>query len=69
MKNVCLNCEAENDMSSKYCSICGYKLIIIENQNITTEVDHKIASKPEKKWNWKAALGFMVAFTSMFFIA
>jgi len=68
MKNVCSNCEAENEMSSKYCSICGYKLPIVENHTIGTEIEQKKISTPEKKWNWKAALGFIVAFIAMFFI-
>jgi zinc-ribbon domain len=29
--NTCTNCEAENNVTAKYCSICGFKLAAINN--------------------------------------
>jgi hypothetical protein len=68
MKNICSNCETENEINSKYCSTCGYKLSIVENQNIKTEVEQKKGIKPERKFNVKTFLGFIVGFIIMFFV-
>jgi uncharacterized membrane protein YvbJ len=69
MKNSCSNCKAENDLSYKYCSICGYKMPFVENQNIKTveKNDDKIR-KSERKYNLKTFIGFIVGFIIMFFL-
>jgi hypothetical protein len=68
MKNICTNCETENAIDSKYCSICGYKLPIIENQN--NEVKNKPKKKitEKKKYDFKTILGFVFGFSVMFFV-
>lgn len=69
MKNTCTNCQAENDSNSKYCSVCGYQLPILENQNSTIENEKSKVVKPKKQVNWKGLVGFAVAFTVMFFVS
>lgn len=68
MKTICSNCQAENDASSKYCSVCGFKLPLNENENVVAEVENKKADKPEKKFNLKTSIGFIVGFVVVFFI-
>jgi hypothetical protein len=68
MKNKCSNCEAENEINSKYCSICGYKLPIIENYSKTNETEQKTTTKTERKFSLKTFLGFVVGFIVMFFL-
>lgn len=67
MKTICSNCEAENDSNSKYCANCGYTLANNESENITPEIK-EAPSKPEKKFNIKTLLGFVVGFVIMFFV-
>ena len=69
MKIICSNCQAENDGKSKYCSICGFKLPITENQNIETEVEKLKLAKPKRKFDLKTFIGFMVGFIIMFFVS
>lgn len=69
MKPVCSNCEAENEINSKYCSVCGYKLPLSENQNIKTEIEQTKGTKPKRKFDLKAFFGFVVGFIIMFFVA
>lgn len=68
MKTVCSNCEAENEINSKYCSICGFKLPLMENQNTKTEIEQTKATKPKRKFDLKTFLGFVVGFIVMFFL-
>jgi hypothetical protein len=68
MKNICSNCEAENEIDSKYCSICGYKLPLLEDENIKTEFEKPEVIKPKRKFNWKTFLGFVIGFIIMFFV-
>lgn len=67
MKNTCTNCQTENDISSKYCSVCGYQLPTLENQNIENEKEQLKIINPKKQLNWKALVGFIVAFIVMFY--
>ena len=67
MKTICSKCEAENDSNSKYCSNCGYELSSNKKENITPEIKKETVSKPEKKFNLKTFLGFIVGFVVMFF--
>ncbi|UOK41268.1 MULTISPECIES: zinc ribbon domain-containing protein [Flavobacterium] len=67
MKNQCSNCEAENNATSKYCSICGYKLPIIEINNGLNTIEQKKDITVKKKFNLKASLGFAVGFIVVFF--
>ena len=60
MKTICSNCQAENDGNSKYCSICGYKLPILENQNVKTEAEQLKVAKPKKKLDTKTLIGIVV---------
>jgi hypothetical protein len=68
MKKICTNCEAENNIDSKYCSICGHQLPIIEMQNekVISEPKKKIFEK--RKYNLKTILGFAFGFSIMFFV-
>ena len=68
MKIICSNCQAENDGKSKYCSICGFKLPITENQNIETEVEKLKEIKPKRKFDLKTLIGFLVGFCIMFYV-
>lgn len=68
MKNICSNCETENDVNAKYCSACGYKLPIIEKPNNSTETEPKKTIKPKRKFDLKTFLGFVVGFIIMFFV-
>ena len=49
MKNICSNCEAENQITSKYCSICGYTLPLIVNQTAKTEIEQTKETKPKRR--------------------
>jgi ribosomal protein L40E len=69
MKNICSNCQAENDGNAKYCSICGYKLTIVENQNVKKEIDQLKAIKPKRKYDLKTFIGFIIGFIVMFFVS
>jgi hypothetical protein len=69
MKTICSNCEAENEINSKYCSVCGYKLPLLENQNVKTEIEQTKVTKPKRKFDLKTFLGFVVGFIIMFFVA
>ncbi|MFH6998822.1 zinc-ribbon domain-containing protein [Flavobacterium sp. FlaQc-57] len=68
MKAICSNCEAENDANSKYCSVCGFKLPIHENENTVPEIKKQQSDKPSRKFNLKTILGFVVGFAIMFFL-
>lgn len=68
MKKICSNCEAENEITSKYCSVCGYKLPLIENQDTKTETEQPKATKPKRKFDLKTFIGFIVGFIIMFFV-
>ena len=68
MKTICTNCQTENDVNSKYCSVCGYKLPIVEIQNVKTEIDQTKATKPKRKFDLKTFIGFIVGFIVMFFV-
>ena len=60
MKTICSNCQAENDKSSKYCSICGFKLSILETQDIENNIEQKKETKPKKKLELKTLIGIAV---------
>lgn len=68
MKTICSNCEAENDINSKYCSVCGFKLPVLEKDAVVPQIEKKKADKPERKFNLKTFLGFVVGFIVMFFL-
>jgi hypothetical protein len=68
MKNICTHCEAENDIRSKYCSVCGYQLPAVENQNTKTESEQPKTAKTKKPLNWKAIVGFIFGFAVMFYV-
>ncbi|MHC0440951.1 zinc-ribbon domain-containing protein [Flavobacterium sp. 3-210] len=68
MKNICSNCEAENEINSKYCSVCGYKLPLLEDQNVKTKIEQTKVTKPKRKFDLKTAIGFIVGFIIMFFV-
>lgn len=68
MKLICSNCEAENEINSKYCSICGYKLPILETQKVKTEIEQTKVAKPKRKFELKIFLGFVVGFIIMIFV-
>jgi hypothetical protein len=63
--NTCTNCEAENNVTAKYCSICGFKLAAIETSNITAPLQKEEKTKP--KFDLKTILGFIVGFVVVFF--
>jgi hypothetical protein len=67
MKNICSNCQEENNGNSKYCSICGYKLPILENKNVKTEYEPLHVSKPKRKFDLKTFIGFIIGFVIIFF--
>lgn len=67
MTNKCSNCETENSKTAKYCSVCGFKLPILEAQNDLFEVSKKTV-KNSKRLNIKSSLGFAVGFVVMFFL-
>jgi len=69
MKNTCPNCQTENELSSKYCSVCGYKLPVDANINNIAEEVQQERAKPKNKFNWKTILGFVLGFIVMFFIS
>lgn len=68
MKIICSNCQTENDENSKYCSICGYKLAILENQNKQNAVEDLKVENKKKKFDLKTFIGFVIGFIVMFFI-
>ena len=68
MKITCSNCQTENDGNSKYCSICGYQLPIVENQNAETAVEQVKVAKPKRKFDLKTFIGFIIGFIVMFFV-
>ncbi|OXA86610.1 zinc ribbon domain-containing protein [Flavobacterium hercynium] len=68
MKNICSNCEAENEVSAKYCSACGYELPRIESQTIKTEISPAKKTASKRKFDLKTFLGFIVGFLVMFFV-
>lgn len=68
MKIICTNCEAENDANAKYCSICGFKLPVIENPEQTTELKNLNEKKPKKKFDIKTLIGFLIGFGVMFYV-
>jgi hypothetical protein len=68
MKNICSNCEAENEITSKYCSVCGYKLPLTENQDAKIEIEQPKATKPKRKFDLKTFIGFIIGFIIMFFV-
>jgi hypothetical protein len=68
MKTICSNCEAENEINSKYCSVCGYKLPLLDNQNVKTEIEQTKVTKPKRKFDLKTFFGFVVGFIIMFFV-
>jgi hypothetical protein len=67
MNNNCTNCETANDISSKYCSVCGYKLPIIEKE-VASENKIEETKTSKSKFNWKQLVGFFIGFTIMFAI-
>jgi hypothetical protein len=68
MKTICSNCQEENELNSKYCSICGFKLPIIENQNNDTKIELREITTKNKKFNLKTFAGFIVGFIIMFLV-
>lgn len=68
MKTICSNCEAENETTSKYCSVCGYQLPLLENQNVKAEIEETKATKPKRKFDLKTTIGFIIGFTIMSFV-
>ena len=69
MKNNCSNCEAENEINSKYCSICGFKLSVKENDNQIDKVEsNKTTTKTKNKINLKRSLSFIIGFFFVFFL-
>jgi ribosomal protein L37E len=69
MTKQCTNCETENHIDSKYCSICGYTLPIVEEKSNISEVPTKDKKKSNKKFDMKTMVGFMVGFIVMFFVS
>ncbi len=65
MKNICSNCETENQLDLKYCSNCGHKMPVAENENPNIEPIKKPVAK--RKFNLKSIIGFIVAFVVVFF--
>ncbi|MBB1139644.1 zinc-ribbon domain-containing protein [Myroides sp. WP-1] len=64
MKNVCQNCQTENEITSKYCSSCGYQLPKIEVET-SVEMDSKethaqSSQKGKRKLNFGALLGIVI---------
>ena len=68
MKIICTNCQIENNTNSKYCSACGYKLPISENQKIETEIEQTKARKPKRKFDLKSIIGYTVGFVIMILV-
>jgi hypothetical protein len=68
MKNICSNCEAENIIDSKYCSVCGYILPIIEKISNEVNIEPKKKITAKKKYDLKTILGFVFGFSVMFFV-
>lgn len=68
MKTICSNCHEENELNSKYCSICGFKLPIIENRSNETKIESKKTTTENKKLNLKTVVGLIVGFIIMFII-
>ncbi len=69
MKIICSNCQAENDENSKYCSVCGYKLTIVEKLNQKIEDGKQKDVNSNKKFDLKTFLGFIIGFIIMFFVS
>lgn len=65
MKNICSNCQTENESGLKYCTNCGYKLSVVESENPIVEPIKKPVAK--RKFDLKAIIGFIVAFVVVFF--
>jgi hypothetical protein len=71
MKTICSNCEAENNLTAKYCSVCGHQLPAVAHDVIPTAntTQQKKAPKQEKKFSFKTILGFIIGFVIMFFVS
>ena len=68
MKNICTNCSTENSNTSKYCSVCGYKLENFTENNIQTENKKTEIIKDTKKKSKKAIIGSVIGFVVGFII-
>ena len=68
MKTICSNCQTENNINSKYCSVCGYKLTIIETENISSKDENLKNVKPKNKFDLKTIAGFVFGFVVMFYV-
>ncbi|WP_163399705.1 zinc ribbon domain-containing protein [Flavobacterium fluviatile] len=68
MKKKCSNCQTENDINSKYCSVCGFQLPITDYENLKPEVEDLKAKKPKRKFDIKTFIGFIIGFIIMFFV-
>ncbi|WP_445711835.1 zinc ribbon domain-containing protein [Flavobacterium sp.] len=68
MKVICSNCEAENQETSKYCSVCGYKISTITNNKEVEETKVEKPKKGKRKLDLKTILGFVLGFFAMFYL-
>ena len=63
MKNVCQNCETENESTSKYCSSCGYQLPKVEAEvhvkKTSEETKQNVSKEAKKKLGLGPLLGIL----------
>ena len=73
MKVSCTNCQAENNSDAKYCSMCGYTLPMVANENNKEIVQEPITKEAKKKHLISTFIGittgvsFSLYFTNNFF--
>ncbi|WP_413511584.1 zinc-ribbon domain-containing protein [Myroides odoratus] len=66
MKIVCSNCKTENEKTSKYCSVCGYKLLDVEIESKTEDQPTEVKVKPKRKYNITAILGIVLGMSIIY---
>ena len=60
MEQICSNCQEENSVQAKYCSICGHKLLSSETSNVKSEYRAIKAGNPKKRVNIKSMIWIIV---------
>ena len=69
MKIICSNCATENEKTSKYCSVCGYKISSSEIETKSEEKITELKGKTKRKLDIKTILGFVLGFFVMFYFS
>ena len=68
MKNICSNCEVENNQDSKYCSQCGHLLFTVEDGDLKKVHKQLLETKPKRKLGVKEIIVMVGSFFITFII-